>query len=96
MENGKLHTFNDCIHTKEHVWPFSNHPELLARGLKFFARWGVIAVFSGRFFGPFRAIVPILAGLYATPWLHFQIANVTSAAVWAASIFMPGFLSSAG
>jgi membrane protein DedA with SNARE-associated domain len=75
------------------VWPFSSHPERLAGGVKFFERWGVIAVFSGRFFGPFRAIVPIVAGLYAMPWYYFQVANFASAALWAAGILTPGFLS---
>jgi membrane protein DedA with SNARE-associated domain len=75
------------------LWPFRNHPALTSRGLEFFERWGLIAVFVGRFFGPFRAIVPIAAGLYAMPWLSFQAANVASAAVWAAGILSPGFLS---
>jgi membrane protein DedA with SNARE-associated domain len=74
-------------------WPFSKHPELLARGTEFFQRWGAIAVFGGRFFGPFRAIVPIVAGLYAMPWWKFQSANVASAVLWATGILMPGFLS---
>jgi membrane protein DedA with SNARE-associated domain len=34
------------------LWPFKNRVALLTRGLKFFKRWGMIAVFLGRFFGP--------------------------------------------
>ncbi len=75
------------------LWPFRNHPALVSRGLAFFRRWGLIAVFVGRFFGPFRAIVPIAAGLYAMPLLNFQVANFASAALWAAGILTPGFLS---
>ncbi len=75
------------------LWPFSSHPALVSHGLEFFKRWGLIAVFVGRFFGPFRAMVPIAAGLYAMPWLKFQIGNVASAALWAAGILTPGFLS---
>jgi len=73
------------------VWPFSRSPQLVARGVEFFRRWGLIAVFCGRFFGPFRAVVPIAAGLHAMPWLKFQIANVLSAAVWAIGVLAPGF-----
>jgi membrane protein DedA with SNARE-associated domain len=58
----------------------------------FFKKWGMLAVFVGRFFGPFRAVVPLIAGLNAMPWLNFQIANVASAAVWAAGILLPGFI----
>jgi membrane protein DedA with SNARE-associated domain len=74
------------------TWPLANHPELVARGVAFFNKWGMIAVFAGRFFGPLRAIVPLIAGLNAMPWLRFQIANVTSALVWAAGILLPGFI----
>jgi membrane protein DedA with SNARE-associated domain len=72
---------------------FKNRAGLVSRGLRFFNRWGLIAVFLGRFFGPFRAILPIAAGLYAMPRPAFQLANVTSAAVWAFGILTPGFLS---
>lgn len=73
-------------------WPFKNRPVLVTRGLRFFKRWGLIAVFLGRFFGPLRAVVPIVAGLYAMPWPTFQVANVASAAVWATGILTPSFL----
>ena len=46
-----------------HVWPLSRHPELVSRGFAFFERWGIAAVFLGRFLGPLRAIVPIAAGV---------------------------------
>jgi membrane protein DedA with SNARE-associated domain len=81
--------FKDRVLT---VWPFAGRPELIARGIAFFRHWGLIAVFVGRFFGPFRAIVPIVAGLYAMPWVKFQLANIASAAAWATGILTPGFL----
>src|SRR5689334_23370042 len=34
------------------VWPLSRHPELLPKGERFIARYGVLAIFIGRFFGP--------------------------------------------
>jgi membrane protein DedA with SNARE-associated domain len=74
------------------VWPFAGRPELVARGAVFFQRWGLIAVFMGRFFGPLRAVLPIVAGLHAMPWRTFQLANVTSAVVWATGVLTPGFL----
>jgi membrane protein DedA with SNARE-associated domain len=74
------------------MWPLGRHPELVARSVVFFNKWGMLAVFVGRFFGPFRAVVPLIAGLNAMPWLNFQIANVASAALWAAGILLPGFV----
>ena len=74
------------------IWPFPRYPDLVARGIRFFHDWGIIAVFGGRFFGPFRAVVPIAAGLNTMPWLKFQLANLASALVWATGILTPGFL----
>jgi membrane protein DedA with SNARE-associated domain len=71
--------------------PLASNPQLMARGIKFFDRWGLLAVFGGRFFGPLRAIVPIVAGLYAMPWIKFQAANLASALLWASAILSPGF-----
>jgi membrane protein DedA with SNARE-associated domain len=70
----------------------ASHPEPIARGVRLFERWGVFAVFAGRFFGPLRAAVPIVAGIYRMPWLKFQLANVASAICWAFGVLLPGFV----
>lgn len=72
------------------VWPLSRNPGLLVRGRAFFHRWGAPGVFIGRFFGPLRASVPLVAGICAMPAIPFQTANVLSAMVWAAAILAPG------
>ncbi|CAH2601516.1 putative membrane protein [Rhodovastum atsumiense] len=72
------------------LWPLSRHPGLLQRGEAFFRRWGVLGVFFGRFFGPLRATVPLAAGIAGMKPLPFQLANVTSALLWAAGILAPG------
>lgn len=71
-------------------WPLSRHPDLIPRGHRFFERWGVAGVFFGRFLGPLRASVPLVAGICEMPALAFQIANVASALVWATGILAPG------
>src|SRR5215467_7528837 len=48
-----------------HVWPLSRHPDLLPRGERFMKRWGTPGIFIGRFFGPLRAAVPLVAGILA-------------------------------
>ena len=70
--------------------PFAKRPDLLARGHRFFLKWGVYGVFFGRFFGPLRASVPLAAGACGMSAVDFQWANVTSAALWAASLLGPG------
>ena len=72
------------------LWPLSRHPEMLARARAYVDRWGALGVFVGRFLGPLRATVPLIAGLAAMPFLPFQAANWTSALVWAFLILAPG------
>ena len=74
------------------TWPIRNHPELMARGQAYFAAHGGKSVFLGRFFGPLRAIVPIIAGMSGMPAGHFLAMNVLSAFVWAAAHLVPGAL----
>ena len=72
------------------MWPFSTHPNLLARGEAFIQKWGPLAIFFGRFSGPLRASVPIVAGMLGMPQKSFQIANVTSALIWVAVLLELG------
>lgn len=72
------------------IWPLSRHPDMLPRGEAFIRRWGVAAIFIGRFFGPLRAAVPLVAGILNMPWWPFQLANFSSAFVWAAVLLAPG------
>jgi membrane protein DedA with SNARE-associated domain len=72
------------------MWPLSRHPDLLPKGEAFVKRWGVMAIFIGRFFGPLRASVPLVAGIFRMQFVQFQIANFTSAFVWAAVLLTLG------
>ncbi len=72
------------------LWPLSKNPGLLNRGHAFFERWGLAGVFIGRFFGPLRATVPLAAGACTMPVLHFQLANWSSAMIWAGLMLGPG------
>jgi membrane protein DedA with SNARE-associated domain len=74
-------------------WPFSRHPEMLARGEAFFRRFGFWSVAIGRFFGPVRAVIPLTAGCMNMPALPFQIANILSALVWSPSLLLVGALA---
>lgn len=72
------------------MWPLSRYPDLLQRGHAFMEKWGVWAVVIGRFSGPFRASVPIVAGTTEMDRTKFQIANWTSAFLWAFVLLMFG------
>jgi membrane protein DedA with SNARE-associated domain len=72
------------------IWPLSRHPDLLDRGERFFKRWGIAGIFVGRFFGPLRCVVPLIAGVFGMAQLPFQAANFSSAFIWAAGVLAPG------
>jgi membrane protein DedA with SNARE-associated domain len=73
-----------------HVWPLSKNPELIPRGERFVAKWGSLAIFIGRFFGPLRASVPLAAGIFLMPYWRFQVANFVSAFAWVAILLTLG------
>ncbi|MBN8919826.1 MAG: DedA family protein [Rhizobiales bacterium] len=77
-------------HTVQTMWPLSRHPELIPRGEAFVSRWGALGIFIGRFFGPLRASVPLVAGIFEMPYWRFQAANFSSAFVWAAVLLTLG------
>lgn len=74
----------------QHIWPLSRHPDLIPRGERFMKKWGVAGIFIGRFFGPLRASVPLIAGIFEMPFWSFQLANFASAFVWAAVLLTLG------
>nr|ALS89086.1 SNARE associated Golgi protein [uncultured bacterium] len=83
-------------HTVQHIWPLSKYPDLIPKGEAFIRKWGALGIFIGRFSGPLRASVPIVAGIFEMPFWRFQIANFTSAFVWAAVLLLIGDVISKG
>lgn len=74
------------------LWPIRRYPELLDRGQAYFARSGGKGVFLGRFVGPLRAAVPVIAGMSDMPVMRFTVVTVLSAVAWAAAHLLPGAL----
>lgn len=82
-------------HFKDHIydiWPFKQYPKILQSGEVFFRKHGSMSVFIGRFVGPVRALVPVVAGMFGMRPLLFTVANVASAIGWAPAYMLPGFL----
>ena len=77
-----------------HMWPLSQHPDIIPKGEAFIRKWGALAIFIGRFSGPLRASVPLIAGVFAMPYWRFQAANFSSALVWAAVLLTLGDITS--
>lgn len=74
------------------IWPFKFYPSILQKGESFFYKHGGKGIFFGRFLGPIRPILPIIAGmLNMSPW-RFSIADILSAILWAPVMMLPGIL----
>lgn len=74
------------------LWPLKKYPALFERGQAYFTQNGGKSVFLGRFLGPVRAIVPVVAGMSDMPVLRFMVVNVLSAIAWAGAHLLPGVL----
>jgi membrane protein DedA with SNARE-associated domain len=72
------------------MWPLKKYPTLIQKGREFFAKWGAWAIVLARFSGPLRASVPIAAGIAQMPSGMFQLANWSSAFLWAFVLLSPG------
>jgi len=69
---------------------FSRYQGMLEHGKQFFTRHGGKSVFLGRFFGPLRPIIPVIAGMMDMPRKNFLTANIASALIWAPVHLIPG------
>jgi membrane protein DedA with SNARE-associated domain len=81
--------YSDKLNT---MWPFSNYPTVLIYGKNYFSRHGGKSVLIGRFVGPLRSIIPLIAGMMHMSHWRFLIANVISAIAWALLYVMPGVI----
>ncbi|MBQ0744025.1 MAG: DedA family protein [Pseudomonas sp.] len=72
---------------------FQRHPQWIARGEAFFRRYGVLSIILGRFVGPIRPIIPMIAGMLDMPIGRFVLVNLASALAWAPIYVIPGYLA---
>lgn len=83
------HAFRDRL---PDMWPFRRYPNWLLSGKEYFTCHGKKSVLIGRFVGPLRSIIPVIAGMMGMNRWHFLSANVISAIGWALLYVMPGVL----
>jgi undecaprenyl-diphosphatase len=83
------HHFRDRLRG---LWPFSRYPESLESGERFFTKYGGKSVAFGRFVGPVRAVIPLVAGMMGMSPMRFLLANILSALAWAPAYLLPGIV----
>jgi membrane protein DedA with SNARE-associated domain len=74
------------------IWPFKRYPNLLNYGKDYFNRHGKKSVLIGRFIGPLRSIIPLIAGMLNMPKFEFIISNILSAIGWSILYLLPGYI----
>lgn len=82
-------------HYHQHLrdfWPFRQFPQLLARGEAFFKSHGGKSIIFGRFVGPVRPMIPVIAGMMDMTPKKFLFFNIVSAIAWAPLYSLPGIL----
>lgn len=67
-----------------------DRPQIIEKTQAIVQKWGIAAVFVCRFISPIRSFVPFAAGMFQMPIWLFQIANASSAVVWAYVLLAPG------
>lgn len=73
------------------VWPFRSHPQWLEQGEMFFQKHGGLGIAFGRFVGPVRPVIPVVAGMMGMQVPYFLIINILSSIVWAPVYLLPGY-----
>ena len=74
------------------IWPFSRYPGMLKKGEVFFHRHGGKSILLGRFIGPIRPVIPMVAGMLGMCPVRFTVVNVLSAIGWALVYILPGVI----
>jgi membrane protein DedA with SNARE-associated domain len=77
-------------HKIVHSWIFRRFEDQIEKALQLFHKWGSWAIFIGRFMGPLRATVPLVAGMSELEFWPFMVANTVSALIWAYVLLAPG------
>ncbi len=79
-----------------HRWPLNGHRRAVARARLFFMKYGFASIFLGRFLGPVRSTIPLVAGMMRMRERPFQLANAASAVIWVIALLAPGYLVARG
>ena len=74
------------------IWPLSRYPDLIRQSERFFHDHGGKSVVIGRFVGPLRCFLPLVAGALGMSPVRFVSFNIASAIAWAPWYILPGFL----
>lgn len=71
------------------------HPEWIGSAETYFQRYGIASLLVGRFIGPLRPMLPMVAGMFDMPFPRFAAVSVLAAAGWSIAYLLPGWAAGA-
>ncbi|MDE1193754.1 phosphoesterase [Pseudomonas sp. Bc-h] len=72
-----------------------HHPEWMTGAETYFQRYGIASLLVGRFIGPLRPMLPMVAGMFDMPFVRFAGVSVIAAAGWSVAYILPGWATGA-
>lgn len=72
-----------------------HHPQWLAGADLYFQRYGIASLLVGRFIGPLRPMLPMVAGMLDMPAPRFVLVSLLASVGWALAYLLPGWATGA-
>ncbi|UVJ43466.1 bifunctional DedA family/phosphatase PAP2 family protein [Pseudomonas sp. LS1212] len=72
-----------------------HHPEWIGSAELYFQRYGIASLLVGRFIGPLRPMLPMVAGMFDMPLPRFIIVSLIAGAGWSVAYLLPGWATGA-
>jgi undecaprenyl-diphosphatase len=72
-----------------------HHPEWISGAEAYFQRYGIASLLVGRFIGPLRPMLPMVAGMFDMSFPRFIAVSVLAAAGWTVAYLLPGWATGA-
>ncbi|HWR81179.1 MAG TPA: bifunctional DedA family/phosphatase PAP2 family protein [Pseudomonas sp.] len=72
-----------------------DHPQWLLAAEQYFQRYGAVSLLVGRFIGPLRPLLPMVAGMVEMPFVRFLVVSLLASAGWSVAYLMPGWAAGA-
>ena len=72
-----------------------SHPEWISSAETYFHRYGIASLLVGRFIGPLRPMLPMVAGMLDMPFVRFAGVSLIAAAGWSVAYILPGWAAGA-
>jgi len=72
-----------------------HHPEWIGSAETYFQRYGIASLLVGRFIGPLRPMLPMVAGMFDMPLPRFIAVSLVAGAGWSVAYLLPGWATGA-